>query len=242
MPIGQMIKWMSEKGFGFIKPSDGGADIFCHSSDLIHGDGSVERGDDVQFEIGYDDRAGKDRAINVELAEGGGRKPRSRSRSRSRGHGGGSGKPGTGTMLRWQEGKGFGFIKPDNGDEDLFCHVSNLLDGDGSVQDGDMVEFVEKINDRNGKPCATRVKLARGGGGGRSRRARDDSRDYDRRDRGGGRRHDYDDGYDRGRRGGGRSGGHDRHDRPSRRGRDDGYDDHYDDRPRRRERDDSRRR
>ena len=52
---------------------------------------------------------------------------------------------------RWNAEKGFGFIKPDKGDEDLFCHVSALLDGDGSVRDGDRVKFVVQYDERKGK-------------------------------------------------------------------------------------------
>ena len=29
----------------------------------------------------------------------------------------------TGKMLRWQGERGFGFIQPDDGGPDLFCHV-----------------------------------------------------------------------------------------------------------------------
>ena len=31
------------------------------------------------------------------------------------------------------------FIKPDDGSPDVFCHVSGLLDGEGSVLEGDTV-------------------------------------------------------------------------------------------------------
>ena len=35
----------------------------------------------------------------------------------------------------------FGFIKLDDGGRDLFCHVSGLLDGEGSVKEGDGCRF-----------------------------------------------------------------------------------------------------
>eukprot|EP00435_Cladocopium_sp_Y103_P021273 s2524_g5.t1 len=67
MPIGVMLRWNEEKGFGFIRPLDGdGPDLFCHKSALLDGDNSVLDGDEVKFVMEYDDRKGKDRAIEVE--------------------------------------------------------------------------------------------------------------------------------------------------------------------------------
>jgi cold shock protein len=48
------VKWFnSEKGFGFIAPSNGGADVFVHYSE-IQGGGfrSLEENQKVEFEIG----------------------------------------------------------------------------------------------------------------------------------------------------------------------------------------------
>ena len=75
---------------------------------------------------GYDDRAG---------GGGGG------------GGGGGSGKE-AGVALRWNE-RGFGFIKPDAGGDDLFCHLSQIQDGN-ALREGAKVEFVNVFDERRG--------------------------------------------------------------------------------------------
>lgn len=81
------MRWNGDKGFGFIRPDDGGEDLFCHVTGLLDGEGSVLEGDIVRFKITYDERKGKDRAIDVEI-KGGGGGGRRRDRSRSRGRGG----------------------------------------------------------------------------------------------------------------------------------------------------------
>ena len=48
------VKWFNPgKGFGFINPDDGGADLFVHHSEIkAKGYTSLEEGQKVQFEVG----------------------------------------------------------------------------------------------------------------------------------------------------------------------------------------------
>ena len=47
------VKWFNaEKGFGFITPEDGGADVFAHYSAIeSNGYKSLDEGQKVQFEV-----------------------------------------------------------------------------------------------------------------------------------------------------------------------------------------------
>jgi len=65
----------------------------------------------------------------------------------------------SGTVKWFNERKGYGFITPDDGGEDLFVHYSNIAaDGYKSLQDGQKVEY-EPGQGRKG-PEATNVRLS----------------------------------------------------------------------------------
>jgi CspA family cold shock protein len=66
MPNGKIKMFNDEKGFGFIKPDDGGNDVFFHVSALREGD-EIVRDAAVSFEMGDDPKTGKSKAVSVDL-------------------------------------------------------------------------------------------------------------------------------------------------------------------------------
>lgn len=63
----------------------------------------------------------------------------------------------TGTVKWFNAQKGYGFITPDNGGEDLFVHYSNIMvDGYRDLKEGGEVEF--EIGQGQKGPQATKVK------------------------------------------------------------------------------------
>lgn len=64
------VKWFNgTKGFGFICPDDGGADVFVHISAVeSSGMRTLNEGQRVQYEIEVDQRRGKSSAVNLRAA------------------------------------------------------------------------------------------------------------------------------------------------------------------------------
>jgi len=66
MPYGKVAHYDDGRGFGFIVPDDGGADIFVHANYLLNAD-LLKKDQRVSFEIVNDYRRNKPRADKVRL-------------------------------------------------------------------------------------------------------------------------------------------------------------------------------
>jgi cold shock protein len=64
---GIVKKFLDERGFGFIRPDDGGPDIFFHIRSFSKPEGEPAAGDRVEYEIDTDPPTGRPRAQNVRL-------------------------------------------------------------------------------------------------------------------------------------------------------------------------------
>ena len=66
MASGVCVGWKDGRGFGFVRPDHGGADIFVHACDIANAD-VLTQGQRVLFEVVTDDRSGKPRADRVRV-------------------------------------------------------------------------------------------------------------------------------------------------------------------------------
>ena len=65
----------------------------------------------------------------------------------------------TGTVKWFNDQKGYGFIKPDNGGNDVFVHISAVeRAGMRTLKEGQKVSFELKRDEKKGKDSATNLK------------------------------------------------------------------------------------
>jgi len=63
-----------------------------------------------------------------------------------------------GTVKFFNDAKGFGFITPDNGGQDVFVHASGISGG-GSLRENDKVEFEVQMDKKKMKDSAVNVTV-----------------------------------------------------------------------------------
>jgi len=181
------VKWFNTaKGFGFIQPDDGGSDVFVHISAVEQaGLRGLNEGDIVSFELEQDRRSGKLSAGQLVVTGhgeaparsggGGGGFDRPRGgggggfdRPRGGGFGGGGGGrqagdpagAGSGTVKWFNPTKGFGFIQPNDGGQDVFVHISAVEQaGLRGLNEGQQVAYDLEADRRSGKTSATNLRV-----------------------------------------------------------------------------------
>jgi len=121
------VRWFdADRGFGFLAPEDGSADLFVHAREIVSDSGArlLREGQAVEFEVAEGDRGPQARRVRVT----------------------GDVSPDTplgvlGTMAWYEPGKGYGFATPDGGGPEVFVHSSALVTG-GVVTGGQRVAFL----------------------------------------------------------------------------------------------------
>jgi CspA family cold shock protein len=143
--LGTVTWYEPSKGYGFVTPDGGGAEIFVHSSAIVGG-GVVSEGQRVAFLVVEGEKGpqadhllplGPEAARHAVASDG-----------------------ADGTVSWYDADKGFGFVVPDSGGEDVFVHVRALAGGLTELSEGDRVTYDVASGDRGLQ--ARDVQLVRG--------------------------------------------------------------------------------
>jgi len=137
--IGSVKRWTIERGFGFIRRSNGGPDLFCHIRSLKDGRQTLEEGQTVEYRIQKTDKGDEARDVTIVDEEAGQQEAPSPINSSER-H--------IGTVKRWLPEKGYGFLRRNNDGSDVFVHLRSLTDGIMSLEEGQTVEFNIKNSEK----------------------------------------------------------------------------------------------
>jgi len=147
--LGTVAWYEPAKGYGFVTPDDGRGEIFVHSSAIVTG-GVIAEGQRVAFLV-VDGEKGPQADHLLPL--GAQAAPQATDGA-------------DGTVSWFDDVKGFGFIAPDGGGEDVFVHVKALGGGLTELSEGARVTYDVVAGDKG--PNARHVQLVRGSGGARA--------------------------------------------------------------------------
>ncbi|MFC8600168.1 cold-shock protein [Isoptericola sp. NPDC057191] len=126
MPQGTVRWFDADRGFGFIDLGDEAEDLFVHASEIVGDDGPklLREGQVVEFEVGEGDRGPQARRVRVT------------------GDQAADAPLGVLGTVNWYEPtKGYGFVTPDDGRDEIFVHSSAIVGG-GVVTEGQRVAFL----------------------------------------------------------------------------------------------------
>ncbi|AXH97243.1 cold-shock protein [Ornithinimicrobium avium] len=121
------VRWFdADRGFGFIAVEQEAEDVYVHASEIISDDAMklLREGQVVSLEIGEGDRGPQARRVRV-LADRVADTPTGL----------------LGTVSWYEPAKGYGFITPDGGGDEIFVHSSAIVGG-GVVWQGQRVAFL----------------------------------------------------------------------------------------------------
>jgi CspA family cold shock protein len=144
--IRALVKWFTpDKGYGFLEPEDGSADVFCHLNDVqASGHETLPEGAAVTCEVVPGDKGPQvSRILDIDV-------PAARRDDAINGRPGRGPRPGRhdagpgevplavqGTVKFYDTARGYGFIVPDGGGREVFVHASVLVpSGLGDLQSG----------------------------------------------------------------------------------------------------------
>lgn len=65
-----------------------------------------------------------------------------------------------GTLVTWKDDRGFGFIKPDDSNQQIFVHITAFKDSTYRPRDGDVIYYY-LTSDKNGRSCAVNASIAK---------------------------------------------------------------------------------
>eukprot|EP00667_Euglena_gracilis_P013813 EG_transcript_14271 len=112
---GVCTRWVEQKGYGFIKPDDGSPEIFVHKGALRDPEriGELAAGEKVEFTVVGTERG---RVAATDVTGPGGAALTGRVWWNVQ----------TGVVVKWNEARGFGYIKPDKEGEHIFVHENDI--------------------------------------------------------------------------------------------------------------------